>query len=288
MRPLRCPTALCALLLLTACPASPPGGGSGAGPTGTGDAGSAGSPQDSGEGATPDTQRGASSAAPGEGGRASVDPDLAAVRKRAPLPDPTLERWAKAALEVPPERFVPVERARDALKRVLVESKGATSWFLRPEVDPHRGAKAAARWKAYPAPAEGMDLLRCDFEAGGLSLRLTEGANLLVVRAAPLDEQGPLDADRLGELVDKVVRTEREEGTWRFSLPREGLGAGTHLLTSADAPPVAEIGTRDDRADILVVEGRVFFVFYKKIAQRLGFEPDDAWFPPRARAALGG
>ena len=46
------------------------------------------------------------------------------------------------------------------------------------------------------------------------------------------------------------------------------------------------VPNRDARADVLVVEGRVSFLFYKKIAQRLSFEDGNTWFRDSTRAAL--
>jgi hypothetical protein len=44
--------------------------------------------------------------------------------------------------------------------------------------------------------------------------------------------------------------------------------------------------SRHDRADILILEGEVHFLFYKKIEQLLEFLPGDEWFSPKARTDI--
>jgi hypothetical protein len=49
-----------------------------------------------------------------------------------------------------------------------------------------------------------------------------------------------------------------------------------------------EVATRNDRADLVVNDGRAVFTFYKRIDQLLNLNPGDKWFPAPARKALSG
>ena len=58
------------------------------------------------------------------------------------------------------------------------------------------------------------------------------------------------------------------------------------LISNRGAPPLEELATRHERADVLLLDGRVHFVFYKKIAQLVHFRPGDQWFDDDARRAI--
>jgi hypothetical protein len=212
-------------------------------------------------------------------------PAPVAAASLAALDDPTLRSWLTGALGKPPGAFAPSEPAWDRLTRYLVESSGACSMFLLPEVDPHRGAPGGRFTAHAAATPDDLDLLRCQYRAGELELVLTEGANFLVlevVRGAPFEEPGAVRA-----LLLRTVRLMHEGRAWDLKITRKvDLTRGTHRLGNEGAPPVADVQNRDQRFDVVAVDGRLFFVFYKKIEQRVGWEPDAEWFDAETRALL--
>ena len=206
----------------------------------------------------------------------------------APVDEPTVKAWVGPALAQPAASFKPIEKAdrERLLSAPLEESSGATSFFLNPDVDPYRGAKGGV-WTVRRDP----DLIRCQYRAGDLACVLTEGANFLCLEVTTKDALSPAS---LRKLVKRVAQLEvksdgiGQDRAWKVEVP-DGvdLTKGVHRFGNPGAPPVMLVASRDDRIDVLVADGRVFVVFYKKIEQLVGFAPDN-WLDPAARKKLTG
>lgn len=238
---------------------------------------------------TPTTAPGPSGPDRGPAGAARAPVEPISPASLAPIDEPTLRGWLQGALTRPPAAFAPSAPAWDQLVKYLLESSGACSLFIQHDVDPHRGAPGGA-WTAHVAQGEGdLDLLRCEYRAGDLDLVLTEGANFLA-----LEVRSPVVLNERGikSLLERVVQLKAPADAgrgraWRLTIPSDvKLIAGTHRFTNAGAPPVDEVQSRDDRVDVLAIDGRLVLVFYKKIEQLVGFGPDDAWFDAATRAKL--
>lgn len=206
------------------------------------------------------------------------------------LNEPLLERWLNGALLVPGSAFVPADAFPDLLFRPLLESKGVLGFFLKKEVDPYRDAQGV-HWKAHAADPGGLDLLKSgEYEAAGLRLTITESRNVVIVEAARAGETLATAKSKrayVDGLVQAVVQTDSEDQHWEFQLPGEIETAWEgRLISNKGASPLKDLESRHDRADILLLNGSVYFVFYKKIAQLENFLPDDQWFSPETRAAI--
>ncbi|MFN0103522.1 MAG: hypothetical protein ACKV2U_15695 [Bryobacteraceae bacterium] len=195
--------------------------------------------------------------------------------------DPMLEQWIRGALLLPDEQFSPIEPLAALLARPLTESKGTLSVFLQERVDPHRGAPGV-RWSAH---AGGMDLLRAKYKAAGLQLAVTESVNFAFVWAglAPAEDRRAY----LEELIRTVVKTDTVGHHWQFDLPSQVDGLWEFLLISnRGAPSLRNLESRHDRADLMLWSDTAYFLFYKKVDQREGFQREDGWFSAAARGAL--
>lgn len=205
------------------------------------------------------------------------------------LNEPTLERWVAGALFVPGNQFVPVDAHRDLLFRPLQESKGALGFFLKEEVDPYRGVRDV-RWKAHAAEQGGLDLLKSNYEAAGLNLAITEGRNVVFVNVSRKNEslaQSKSKRDYVAGLIQVAMKTDATGHNWEFQLPADlDQSWNQRLISNSGAGPIRDLQSRHDRADILLLNDSVYFIFYKKIDQLEDFLPDDEWFSPEARAAL--
>jgi hypothetical protein len=204
--------------------------------------------------------------------------------------DPLLKEWLTRLFSVPEDRFLGPETYGDLLTLPFHQSRAGIGSFLRPSVDPYRGAQGV-QWKAHAGNPGGIDLLRCEYDADGLRLTLTESNNFLLVRAMKQGEEFSTARDRrqyLQEIVREAVNCDAFDHRWSFKIPGDvGAERATQLIPNAGSPPlVSAIQTRHDRADILIHEGKVYLVFYKKIAQLEDFLPPDQWFSAEARAAI--
>lgn len=206
-----------------------------------------------------------------------------------PWQEPTLQRWLEKSFSVPENAYFAAGQFSNELFRPFQESKGTVSIFLKEQVDPYRGP-ANAQWKVHVAGEGGIDLLKGEYKAAGMKLVIMESSNFLLLQIDPVGPApGSSDAKRayLLRLMDTAMKLHTADHHWRFSLPTDMNSCWVDcLLTNDGAPPVRDLQSRHDRADVLIREGVVDFIFYKKIEQKLGFSPDDKWFSPQARAAI--
>jgi len=204
------------------------------------------------------------------------------------LDHPVLRRAMRAVL-LPGTSFVPVQPFSTDLAEVWQASQGNLSFFLVKDVDPYRGAKDV-HWTAHPAGPDGGDLLKAQYEAAGLQLTLLESANVVTLQVSQPENPFPSAPDKstlIQELIRKVVLLNTADHKWRYDLPPDLNSDSTpRLITTHNAPPINEIQTRDDRADIVIWNGSLYFVFYSKIAQMDGWAAEDHWFSPEARHSL--
>jgi hypothetical protein len=284
------------ILALTIAAAGCPGAGDGGAPAGGAQADGGGEPgggDPTGGGGTPhaapagDAAAGGAGDAPAGGAVGAGAPDHVLLAQRAAFADATLEAWVEQALELPPEAFVPIEPFKEQVFVYLVESDASAGNSLKPAFDPHRGAKEGAVWSIRAAAGEGdLDLIRCETRAEGYAVTLTEGRNVQFLILRPTAQPAPpLTQARLKALIEAVVFSKSETHDWSFELPADPR-AGTHLISNVGAPPLDQVSNRDERADVLVVDGRVVFAFYKRIEQRIAFEPGETWFRASTRAAI--
>jgi hypothetical protein len=205
------------------------------------------------------------------------------------LNEPVLEKWLTYCWSVPEEMFVPVEAHPKLLFRPLQESNGALGVFLKEEVDPFRGVEGV-RWKAHAAEPSGIDLLKSVYQAAGLQVEITASRNFVIVKLAKLNEtlaKSKNKRDYVESLVRVAMKTDSLDHHWKFQLPADLETSGDpQLISNAGAPTIKELASRHDRADILLLSGSVYFIFYKKVDQLVDFLPDAEWFSPEARAAI--
>lgn len=206
-------------------------------------------------------------------------------------PDPgeqRRQRWLIYALGALPETFVNVDDLGTLLVEPMYESSATAGLFLTEAADPHRGGKTV-KWQAHAAEAGGIDLLRAGFAARGLEVQCWEGSNFLLMRVgrpeAPYRD-APEKHTWLERSIPVVVKLESALHRWQFAVPADAELLQHPRLANTGAPPVAEIASRHDRVDVLILNGEVHFMFYKKIDQMMGFRPDDGWFSGAARVAI--
>jgi hypothetical protein len=199
-----------------------------------------------------------------------------------------LSAWLAAVARVPPEGFTPVERFDE-----ISGPARADSWFwcdsiFAQEVNPHNEA-LRPRHAFHVATEDTPDLLRHEYSAGGLDLVVTEGRNFMLVQVA----RGSIDILALCG-PDRAAAVRRLEQAI-FNGGRGAVLAGPlgEACAPLEVPPVIEEGTTfssnpaadptllacwKDRTECGVQGGCLYFLCYKKSAQRAGFENARQWF----------
>jgi hypothetical protein len=203
------------------------------------------------------------------------------------LNEPIIERWLTTALAMSIDQFAPFDQ--NLFFRPMQEAKGVLGVFLKEGVDPYRGVKNV-QWIAHAAEPGGIDLIRGEYDAAGLRLYLTQNRNFVIIKVnAPSTSllQARSKADYLMFLVQTVIKTQSADHDWRFELSSNIVNELKPILISnIGAPPLKDLKSRHERADILLMNDSVYFIFYNKIEQLEEFPAADQWFSPAARNSI--
>jgi len=205
------------------------------------------------------------------------------------IESPLVESRLTYALKVPDAGFVPREKVATLLTEPFVQSEAMSSFFLRPDFNPHRLGEGV-RWSVHATSGQGTDLLRARYETQDLELSILEGRTFVLMQARPSDIDKAFAHGRRAHVVallTRLVQSSMWSHTWTFRLPDAVDDLSRTFVVSNDgAPAISDLHDHNDRADILIEGYGTGFLFYKRIGQREGFEPVDAWFGQAARSVL--
>jgi hypothetical protein len=187
-----------------------------------------------------------------------------------------ITRWLSAVDRASARAFEEIAGPDDIAEQARAESEYWCDEVFSPEANPH-DAKAVRRC-AHRAPRGGPDLLRHQYEAAGLAVTVTEGRNFLLIE---IDRRSldllSLPKERRAGAIRRVARALfRGASVPSSRLPRE-LEEGAHFTTDEGAEPMLLPSWRH-RIDGGIRSGRLYFLVYKKVPQRIGFARDDRWF----------
>jgi hypothetical protein len=158
--------------------------------------------------------------------------------------------------------------------------------LFAPEANPHNEA-LGARHGFHAATARTIDLLRHDYTVGGLDLVVTEGRNFLVVEvkrpSADVVAAGAGSAASICRMAGAIFRDLDAEPVFAAGA---GEGEGTSFEFNPRADPML-LASCSARADGGVCGGCIYFVRYKKPAQRIGYHNARQWFDEAFRRARG-
>lgn len=175
--------------------------------------------------------------------------------------------WLAAVDQASSEAWTEIQDLAEIPAQVRADSEFFCDHIFTPAANPHDacGVRRALH-------QGGIHLLRHTYDAGGLALSVLEGRNFVLVRVAraSLDVVDTADHDALTRVAARIFQAPP-----RFDAC-ELLHEGT-LLCSSSADPLSLDSCRD-RIDGGVRDGEVWFLCYKRCAQRLGFAHAGQWF----------
>ena len=196
-----------------------------------------------------------------------------------------MERWLRFAVETPTSAFVPLDRVGGNAMRRKGEAAAMASNFLTNTFNPHKGSKSTW-WGIFCATSQGADLLRGEYSANGTMATITDGSNFSVLTVSPpwLNGIGTAFRQRMEDLIRSVVNLKTVDHNWMFDVPAlDTPVSGPVVMTTMNAPPVADLFDFNGRADVVLWGSQVHFVFYKRIGQLETFQSEDRWFDDDAR-----
>jgi hypothetical protein len=207
-----------------------------------------------------------------------------------------LRRWLTEVDQAPPASFTAIDDLAGMPAQARAESHYWCDEVLAPDANPYDtpGARHGHRRATRGAP----DLLRHAYTAKGLGITVVEGRNFLLVQVDPrsvdvLALAAPARRAAIHEVAEALLRAPRG-GALRFQVPDE-IGEGVCFCNDDTADPLLLAGW-SERVEGGVHGGRLYFLCYKKAAQRVGFAGEERWFdgavpkrrrPSRSEAGKG-
>lgn len=184
-----------------------------------------------------------------------------------------LEAWLDAVDEAE-GRFREVASLEELPEHVRKDSEFWCDEILAPAVNPHD--VETARHHVFQEPGETPDLVAHDVAVNGTQLRIIEGRNFLLVRV----DRRSLDLLALPIEARHAAAERAAEAIFREPLRFRtcaALGEGGLVCTDAEVDPLL-ISSWSRRAEGGIRGGELWFLCYKKCAQRTGFCNAAQWF----------
>jgi hypothetical protein len=195
-------------------------------------------------------------------------------------------RWLAEVDRAPAASFTKLDDLAGMPAQARAESHYWCDEVLAPDASPYDtpGARHGHRRASRGAP----DLLRHAYTAKGLGITVVEGRNFLLVLVDPRSVDLLALAPRarqaaVHEIARALLRAPRGRAL-RFQVPDE-IADGVRFSTDDTADPLL-LAAWSERVEGGVHGGRLYFLAYKKAAQRVGFAGEERWFDavvPRIR-----
>lgn len=213
-------------------------------------------------------------------GRSSSSEPVATKKVRTMNTKEILEHWLQQIEKIPPDRFIPIADFASFNSRARTESMYWCDVFLSQSANPHTNANPA-RHSYLPAGQVNLDLLRHDSQIADQPFTVFEGVNFLIVRLSAQPTQ-PWTKQSIDAVTTSFLNLTDAQHAWVFSYPSH-ITEGT-LISTAPAVDPSMMHSWFQRADVLLRQGRVYMVCYKRYPSTLGFLHDAQWFEAHVRA----
>lgn len=191
--------------------------------------------------------------------------------------DPTevLQHWIEQIESLRPNDFAAVADFARLESRARTESQQWCGRALSDAANPH-AKPLAARHAIHVANGVNLDLLRHDYTVRDRPVTVFEGINFVIVQ---IPGRGPWTREAIEAEVRLMLNASQQ---WRFQFG-ESIEDGKVISTNPDVRP-GLMPSWTQRADLVVRQGRLYFVVYKRYPQNIGFLHDAQWFEDAVRS----
>ena len=200
-----------------------------------------------------------------------------------------VERWLAAVERVAPGDFTAVA-ASDALpEQARAESFYWCDEVFSPEANPHDAPGRPARVPPRPERTR-RTWCATTTRRSALGLTVIEGRSFLLVRVDPrsldvLALAPPARPSALHDVARRIFRAPRGGRAHTFPAPG-AIQEGARFSTDDRADPML-LAAWDGRIEAGVRGGALYFLCYKKAAQRVGFASGERWLGDAPRTRRG-
>jgi hypothetical protein len=190
-----------------------------------------------------------------------------------------LEHWLQQIERIPLDQFIPIADFAAFNSRARTESIYWCDVFLRQAANPHTKTNLVQHGYL-PAGKVNLDLLRHEVQSAGQHFTVFEGVNFLIVRLLAQPSQ-PWTEKTIDTTTSSVLNLTDAQHSWVFSYP-PNLTDGT-LVSTAPAVDPSMMHSWFQRADVLLRQGRLYLICYKRYPSTMGFLHDAQWFEDHVR-----
>lgn len=186
--------------------------------------------------------------------------------------------WINVAEKTPVDRFQALADFSKLPKRVHGDSITWCDRFFVDAANPY-APDNKAKHSYHVAGRVGFDLVRHEYSFKGTPLVVVEGVNFVAVTAKPpkFDATAPSTwAAAIDALAQQVLKPSASKQSWKFQYPQKPA-EGMVISTNSPLDPF-EMSDWRDRADVVVRNGAIHFLLYKKRPELADFLHDGQWF----------
>lgn len=214
-----------------------------------------------------------------------VGPPIGGDRRPKAPEEPAAEVWRRVVMDAPPGgyRIVPAIEKLDS--KVRGDSQYWADRFFLPGASPlHQTGEL--KISAQQAKKTTPDLVRYEYRVANLGLTVVESANFTFVWVAGATLQPEESRPALiARIAASLFAVKGPLHDWQF-VPVAIQGDDERYSTNAKTD-AWDLRSWEDRADAGMRGGLVYFLFFKKNPERVGYERLERWFGDDFRKSLG-
>ncbi len=191
-----------------------------------------------------------------------------------------IQHWIDQIKRIPSGEFIAITDFSTLPSRARTESLYWSQQLFSERANPHAAANQAVH-SYYPAGRVNLDVLRHQYVADGNSITAYEGINFLIARI-PAPGGKPWSREALAAVVQWGLNISGVSPPLVFRYP-DKIAEGT-LVSSDPAVDPSMMQSWSNRVDLLVQDGSLYIIAYKRYPGALGFLHDGQWFEDPLRS----
>jgi hypothetical protein len=191
-----------------------------------------------------------------------------------------LNAWLQGVLSTPPTDWVVLAGLEELPRQARAESESWARRFFRPVADPYRAAPPP-RVSVHLSP----DRIRLEHQTLGMQLRVDQNAAYTLVRVPSVDAESlaQMKPEEQASVVNRIGALLFQSPTPWIARQRSSEQETVAFSTSPETEILSMPSWRS-RIDAGVFRGQLYYMFYERIDQLIGFPSGETWFDPEFRA----
>jgi hypothetical protein len=186
--------------------------------------------------------------------------------------------WLKSVAQVPLKTFTVIDDFQELPARVRGDSSLWSERFFSNQAHPHK-QKDKVRHGVHVATASTPDMILHQYRVKELDLTVVESVNFTLIFVGGVTLFNALERDRpdlIHQAAEIILNLKDNDHQWSFQFP-EKLEDNAMFSTNPEVDPFAMYSWAD-RADGGIYRRVLYFLLFKKIPDRMGYQDTQSWF----------